>query len=847
MKLCTSCHQGLLGAPAHCPLCGTNLTAVLETSGDELVGMRVAEHYVLAELVGEGAMGWVYRGVHQTLDRSVAVKLLKIGEQEEATAVARFDQEARTVSRIHHPHIVSIIDYGRTPGGLLYLITEFLLGGTLSDLLALEGWLPVNRVLAIFHQVLAAVEEAHWANVIHRDLKPDNIVVSSLRSGGDFVKVLDFGIAAMADEATEKESVYAGTPGFMAPEMISDGVADARSDVYALGAILFEMLTGEPPFKDSHPIGLLSMHLNDAPPLLRSIAPDRGLPAEMEEAVARALAKAPADRYASVADLRADILSAFSCMGTAHAGCEECTRPRDPLSGLCDLHGGAVQPTPYPPASSPRIDVTSRTLVAGRSPDKTRLLGRLSDSGCLPDDAAAIVDFFLGDAKLMEVVGPTAANRERLVEGAAIVAELLDLRVLRLRPDHRGALRPWYPVRRMVGEILGSGPDPASATTLHSATGPLKLERRHVTGLSLLYGLSTREAPEGRRDRHAAILRGVNAVLRDGLSGHAGVCVLVDSVGELDRASQRFVRHLEATARAPQVKIFASSDVPFWPHEDGRQLLRPSPFDTDAVGALLDRVDLRGDTDKRVLASRIAAACGGLSFHAEQAVAVFREGGDFSQPLKQLVGWRLGRLPADAVDVLRVVCAIGDEVDLATLGSLVDDDVAMLAVDMLIRAGLLHSSPERSLSASRAALRRVVLETLDSAERVALHRRIFAALQKTGASPFILAHHAFEGEMDETAFTLLEEVGDRACIWTDEETAAQVHYRHAVHVARWRMLMAEGDLRYLSLSLKLAEVLLDTGHDRAAEVTLKEVLGNANPDGELAQRARAALDRLGSE
>ena len=145
MKLCGSCHQGLQGAPDRCPVCDADLADLDEIGGDELVGMVVADKYQLVQLVGDGAMGWVYRGVHQTLEHSVAVKLLKASAAAQPDQVSRFEQEALAVSRLNHPHLVSVIDFGQSPGGLFYLVTEFIGGNTLGDLLYETERLPVGR------------------------------------------------------------------------------------------------------------------------------------------------------------------------------------------------------------------------------------------------------------------------------------------------------------------------------------------------------------------------------------------------------------------------------------------------------------------------------------------------------------------------------------------------------------------------------------------------------------------------------------------------------------------------------------------------------------------------------
>ena len=850
MKLCESCHDAFHGAPASCPSCGGDLRDEPELSGLELTGMRVGDRYELAELLGEGAMGWVYRGVHRGLDRSVAVKLLKTTGDAEPEQVSRFEREARAVSRLNHPHIVSVIDFGRTPGGLLYLVTELVSGSTLAELLHSEGRLGPSRALGIFHQILAAVEEAHSAHVIHRDLKPENIVVTPLRSGDDFIKVLDFGIAVMPDEPTPgltAKGGLVGTPGFMAPETIREGHADERSDIYALGAILYELLVGAPPFHHEWPMALLAMHLSDEPKLLRQAAPPQlNYPAELERVVSRALAKDPAERFASVAELRSALGAAMHHMGRVELQCDRCARPIDPETGLCSLHGPASRP---PRSDRDAPDPTSRTLLPDAALARDTLIDRMAGTMTLGGlaEARQLVDFLLGERRLLEVIGVTGPGPGSLLEGLALGAESLGLRLLRLQPDRRRALRPWYPVRRLAGELLGCGAEPASPRTVLAQAQGLSLGRAEVAGLSALFGFYDPAAPEPGRERVEAIHAAVVALLTATQPDAPASCILAAGLGDYDRASAGLVRALPRLLGGLKVKIAVGSDGAFWGVHKSRAVLRSGGIDADAVGTLLDRLGVSGDVDKRALAERIARLCAGNPFHAEQAVRAYVEGGDVGTSPAELVAWRVAQLPPEAARLLRQVCALGREVPLELLRSLESDELELLALDRLLRRGWLVQEPDRSLSPGHPSLADAVLDALPRAERAALHASVLAALERAAAPVFLLAHHADEAQHEERALGWLEAAGDEACRWSDHETAGLVHYRRASHVARWQLLLGEDDERYLELQLKMAEALRISGHARAAAIVLKGALGTASKHPAMAERARRSLMSLERE
>ena len=277
-------------------------SAASRTKKDPLLGEVLGGRFQVLKKIGSGGMGAVYRARQEGMDRDVAVKVL-LGElTENDTVLRRFTLEALAVSRLKHPNTIQIFDFGQTPQGNPYIAMELLEGQTLHDLLRSERPLPIRRALRIMGQVASSLAEAHGKGIVHRDLKPENIFLIDVGANHDYVKVLDFGVAKLHDKnldgkgtLTQAGSIF-GTPRYMSPEQCSAQPVDGRSDLYALGVMLFEMITGLPPFQSDQPLMLLLAHVNDPPPSPGSVTDKQVIPAEVEEVVLQLLAKLPENR-----------------------------------------------------------------------------------------------------------------------------------------------------------------------------------------------------------------------------------------------------------------------------------------------------------------------------------------------------------------------------------------------------------------------------------------------------------------------------------------------------------------------------------------------------------------------
>jgi serine/threonine protein kinase len=293
---------------------------------DSLVGRTLNNRYIVKRKIGEGGFGAVFEGTQVATERPVALKILHPQSVSDATVVARFRREAEACSKLRNPHTVIIYDFDQTEDGVLYLAMELVRGQSLQDIQRASGIIPVDRCLRILDQVAEALGEAHAKGIVHRDMKPENIMVED-REGEDFVKVLDFGIAKIksGDGAKDTPALTAigqtvGTLEFMSPEQLRGKPLDGRSDIYALGMVAYEMLTGELPFKKSKSTTeIIQYHLQTPPPPPSSLKPEAEIPQVVDELVQKMCAKSRDDRHASTDDLRQHIDESFASMDTGES------------------------------------------------------------------------------------------------------------------------------------------------------------------------------------------------------------------------------------------------------------------------------------------------------------------------------------------------------------------------------------------------------------------------------------------------------------------------------------------------------------------------------------------------
>jgi serine/threonine-protein kinase len=309
MKICPQCRTSYPDGTARCPKDGVEPVddrPKAPAAEDRLIGETVAGRFRIEERIGLGGMGAVYRATQTGLSRNVALKILKADVSLKRDAVTRFHREAKAMSLLVHPNTVRVFDFGETDDGLLYLAMELLEGEGLSDKSRREGEVDITDAIRIAQQLLSSLHEAHSKGLIHRDLKPDNIFLARVDGHSEpVVKVLDFGIAKawQGDQKLDQYETQAGTvfgtPRYMSPEQAQGNDLDPRSDLYGVGILLYQLLTGAPPFVDDDAVLVMAKHIRDPAPPVRSVAPQRPIPRSLERVLIKALEKDRKRRFQS--------------------------------------------------------------------------------------------------------------------------------------------------------------------------------------------------------------------------------------------------------------------------------------------------------------------------------------------------------------------------------------------------------------------------------------------------------------------------------------------------------------------------------------------------------------------
>jgi serine/threonine-protein kinase len=430
---CEQCgHTNVEGA-RFCAKCGALMPVVDAAAEDKLIGQVIGGRYRVTGVLGEGGMGVVYIGEQQmgSTIRQVAIKTLHPHLSKDPSVLARFHRECGTVAQLEHPNTIKFYDFGATADGTLYIAMEFVKGRALNEVIEKGGPMIPERVLKIMKQVCGALDEAHAQGVIHRDLKPENIILTDRAGEADFVKVLDFGIAARSESAdAQKEQkltqqgMVLGTPPYMSPEQFTGKALDARSDIYSLGVMSYEMLTGKLPFEADTPWQWATQHMTAQPLPFEVTAPSSSIPDFMRQGILKALSKNREDRQTTAKDFYADL-----SRGGGITVVEEPPRDKLERQGTAAMAaapdfsafgaGGPPSPAPMSPLVHPPAPISGPhapaqvPAVAAHIPPPPMAMGRQ------PGGGSKGVIFALGGAAvlLLVVIGVVAVVQVRKGSG----------------------------------------------------------------------------------------------------------------------------------------------------------------------------------------------------------------------------------------------------------------------------------------------------------------------------------------------------------------------------------------------------------------------------------------------
>ncbi|HKS06749.1 MAG TPA: protein kinase [Gemmatimonadaceae bacterium] len=388
VKICPTCGSEYPVSERFCPRDGTALRS--QSGGADLVGTVIADRYHVIKKLGEGGMGAVYLAEHVKMGRKSAIKVMNPGTTENADAIARFNREASNASRMNHPNICAIYDFGETSEGLIYLAMEFIEGDALTKLIETNGALAPARAASILHQTADALQVAHDYGIVHRDLKPDNIMIARGRDNADVVKVVDFGIAkAHTSDAQKvtKTGLVVGTPEYMSPEQLAGDKLDGRSDIYSLALVGFNMLTGTLPFPSTSAQESMIMRLTDAPKTLMDMRPNVAWPPQLQAVMDKALSRDANARYQKAADFGREFSMAIDAM---------------PSSALTEagtvVMGAQGAASSAPTAAIPKTNVARASTGASSTPRSARTVAQPASTPVAKKGAKSLIGVGVGIA-----------------------------------------------------------------------------------------------------------------------------------------------------------------------------------------------------------------------------------------------------------------------------------------------------------------------------------------------------------------------------------------------------------------------------------------------------------------
>ncbi len=817
-RICEECCLPNSSAAAQCVQCKSPLSNLPRRDGTSLAGALIEKRYRLEDFVGEGAMAWVYRGVHVDLGSSVAVKILKPSFAQDQRFLARFKKEATAVGALSHPNIMSVITSGDTPSGLPYMVCEFIKGASLAGIIEREGRLPLPRALNIFSQILSALDEAHERGIVHRDLKPDNIMVMSMRSGEDFCKIVDFGIAfhAVSNEQrlTQHGEIF-GTPEYMAPETIKGQPATAVSDIYAAGIILYEMITGRIPFTGPAIFDVLLAHIEKKHEPPSSLVPD--LPQALDAILDKALAKNPADRIQTAGEFKR--LLSFP-MTAASIKCASCGSEMNANHKFCPHCGATNREMLQNGRMDPKLGIETLERIHGQEKLRIPFFGRDAER-------TAIRDFLSSRRLCMEITGDDGIGKTALLEAVAADLEHASISMFSCEPDPLGCQRPWWPIRELARRMAGL-PETPTLSDILGACMAMELDPQDVPHLLFLFELENDQPPLEFAVRLREMITSVARFVVAAAQARPTLLIFQD-VDDFDMPSCRVLEQLYSMIQGHPIKLVTTGKNPlFLPDAMPPDLychLRLEPLDPETARDLAFVVlsensgSWHGSIDDLVQAAR------GNPLHLVEGMRLLAEGEDeIRLPLGDLVQLRVRRLPKKAQRLLQWLSVWGlvapPEVLVMAMGP---QETVQQVVDACEKRGFLRTLQDGSVQISHRLFSRLILEEMPSTLRAEIHAAILDSEIAGQLDIQSLAFHSLYARRPEQTLSYMERAG-ASCESRLDDHGAAFYYRHAHELARMETLNGKGESRFARISARYGDLLRYTGKREQALDVLREAL-----------------------
>jgi serine/threonine protein kinase len=804
------------------------------TTDDKFVGKTLPGGYHILDLISVGGMGRVYRAEQSALGRTVAVKIIHPHLLSDENSALRFITESRAASQLNHPNSIAVFDFGRTDDGQPYLVMEFLRGKDLARVNYEEGPLAFGRIVDVLRQTLAALSEAHDLGIVHRDLKPENIILEPLRRGGDFVKVVDFGLAKLRADAqapsVTSPGIVCGTPDYMAPEQGRGDPIDGRSDLYAMGVILFQLLTGRLPFEADSPTQVVMMHMTIPVPDPRQVAPERNIPDPLVQVVNKALAKDAKKRYQDAIEF-ADALKSALALAESVPPEQRFSLPPPSLGVLlaCPSCGHQVPSAKFCLECGTRLPARSALPENPTHPSlPLPLVARDEDVSWLEDRRAQLRGGLMG----ARLVGEQGAGKTRLMSELLARAGADGDLVALTGPDPHHAEVAGYALRVAIEALAGLTDMEVAELAFEDASPDAE------SGLAELFDSSPkRHDIRSPQERRLALSEGLRwALTRAATRSKTGRIVLaVDDLQRVDGPSRNaFADVLGEPPRLSALFLCAHTPgfEPGWGADASARILPGLP--PPAVSRLLrsSRSGARDDTGRGV-----------LPMYVEQVLRYSQEGGsDPPARLADLVALRVDTLDPAARRTLQALAVMGDQVRPETVAELLRGDNVEATLPELRRAGMVSLQDGR-ISTSHPLLRDIVLNGIPAAVKKDLHSRALRACERLSAPIEARAQHAYYAGDSFQALLLLEQVAERAAARGDTATEV-LALRRGLEIARQEIARGELDdpLRaVLIFGRKLGASLTRAGNFADAEGVLREALDVAGPSGTDRARVLSAL------